>query len=106
MTRGLSALLHGELRQAIQFNPFVILMLLLLVILWLRSICVLRNQRAALTRIDNLLAWRDHRGLTWSLLLALGVFWVWRVGFYLEVRGFPAAIQDGWLFRLCHQLLT
>lgn len=104
ITRGLSALLHGKWLRAIHFNPLAILALLLLVIMWLRSLCALSGWNSTLNRIEGL--WRHRRVLTWSLLLAVGAFWVWRVGSYLEVKGFQAAVQEGWLFRLFHQVLT
>ncbi|MBI3951227.1 MAG: DUF2752 domain-containing protein [Acidobacteria bacterium] len=103
ITRGLSALLHGELLEAVRFNPLAIPASLFSILVWLRSLCVLTNQTSTLNWIDRLLAWRHHRRLMWALLAILAAFWLWRVGVYLQARGFQAAVQEGWLYRLFHQ---
>jgi hypothetical protein len=103
ITRGLSALLHGRLIQALEFNPFAMVVLLVLALLWLRSVCLLMNQRAAAASIKRLLFCCRHRVLTWGWLLAVGGFWAFRLWACLTADGFQVAVRGGWLFRLFHQ---
>lgn len=105
-TRGLSALLHRNLLQAFQFNPLAFPALLTLVVWWFWSLCVLARWQSAAVRIEAVFNWRHHRALTWSLLVAVGVFWIGRLWLYLAAQGFLAAVQEGWLFRLFRQVVA
>lgn len=99
-TRGLSALLHGEVAQALRLNPLCVPALLGLGWLWFRSLWVLADGQRAAARMEILSTKLLRRVPSWTLLLAVAAFWTWRVGLYLETNGLLVALRKGWLFRL------
>lgn len=100
MTRGLSALLHGDVVQAIRFNPLCLPTALGLGWLWWKAVCRLGQWSGGVVSMERVVSGVLHRIGSWSLWLAVGVFWAWRWETYLETYGVQKVVRDGWIFRL------
>jgi hypothetical protein len=79
MTRSVAALLKGRALQSVHFNALAAPTLLLMVMVWLRSVCLLTNRQQTMTRLSELVSPRQRVSLGWTFLVVVGVYWAGRL---------------------------
>jgi len=79
MTRGLAALLKGQVLQSVHFNALAIPALLFMVMVWCRSVCLLTNRGRTAARLSALVSFWHHAPVGWGILIVVVVYWVSRL---------------------------
>ncbi|GEM_PF-1487582 len=98
MTRGISALLKGDWRLAVHFNPFAPIVCFISIVWWIRSLSAVMGWHRLMRSLDQWVDRCRRSGFGWVCLGMITAFWVLRLWTTLADNGLTI-VRHGWLFR-------